>query len=95
MSPGTPGGPSHPSFRALVGAILNFSIWFAVHTIFGAVSEQHRFGVRLLIPDWATIDVVALSIAAAALVAMFRFKVGMLPTLAASAAAGLLYRLVV
>ena len=76
---------------AVVGVILNLSIWFALHTLFGTVTEHHVGGLRLLVPVWATIDPAAAVIAAAAMVAMFRFHVGMIPTLAASAAAGLLY----
>ena len=36
--------------------ILNLSIWFALHTLFGTVHEQHVYGMRLLVPEWATID---------------------------------------
>lgn len=75
---------------AIVGVILNLSIWFALHTIFGTVSETHAHGVRLLVPNWATLDAAALFIALAALVAMFRFHVGMIPTLAASVGMGLI-----
>jgi len=76
---------------AVVGVILNLSIWFALHTIFGDVDERLVGPVRLLVPDWNTLDPAALAIALAALVAMLRFKVGMIPTLVASAAAGLAY----
>jgi chromate transporter len=75
---------------AVVGVILNLSIWFALHTMFGTVTEQQFGPLRLLVPGWSTIDLVAVAIAAAAMVAMFRFHVGMLPTLAASSAIGLL-----
>jgi chromate transporter len=80
---------------AVVGVVLNLSIWFALHTIFASVTESHVWGMRLLFPDVATVDATALMIAAAAFVAMFRFKAGMIPTLAASALIGLLYRLFV
>jgi chromate transporter len=75
---------------AVVGVILNLSIWFALHTMFGTITEQQFGPLRLLVPGWSTIDLVAVAIAAAAMVAMFRFHVGMLPTLAASSAIGLL-----
>jgi chromate transporter len=61
---------------AVVGVILNLAVWFALHVIFRGE------------PGLATLDPVALGIAAAALVAMLRFHVGMLPTLAASALLG-------
>ncbi len=66
---------------AVVGVVLNLAVWFSMHTLFAEVVEQRRFGVRLLIPDATTIDSAASIIALGAFVAMFRFKVGMLPTL--------------
>src|SRR5262249_37936715 len=76
---------------AVVGVILNLSIWFALHTMFGTLSEQHRYGMRLLIPNWMTIDLMDVAIAVAAMIAMLRFKIGMLTTLAVSASGGLVY----
>jgi chromate transporter len=76
---------------AVVGVILNLAIWFSLHTLFGRVDEEFLGPLRLFIPQWATLDPVALLIAVAALVALFHFKVSMLWTLAASAAVGLLY----
>ena len=49
--------------------------------------------MTLQVPVWETVDVAALALAAAALVAMLRFKVGMFPTLAISAALGAIYKL--
>jgi chromate transporter len=80
---------------AVVGVILNLSIWFSLHTVFAIVTESHAFGARLLVPDWTTVDITAISIAAAAFLAMFRFKAGMIPTLCVSAAVGLVCHLVV
>jgi chromate transporter len=76
---------------AVVGVILNLSIWFALHTIFARVAERRYGPVRLLVPEWGTIDPMALCISIAALIAMVRYKVGMIPTLAVSATAGLAY----
>jgi chromate transporter len=78
---------------AVVGVILNLSIWFALHTLFGTVNEVHAYRFRLLVPDWATIDMMSVAIAIGALVAMFRLKVGMIPTLIVAAAIGVVYRL--
>jgi len=47
--------------------------------------------LRLLIPDVRTLDLAALVIAAGAFLALFRWKLGMLKTLAASAVAGLVW----
>jgi chromate transporter len=50
--------------------------------------------MRLLVPQWSTLDPVAAAIAVAALVAMLRYHVSMLTTLGASAAAGLIWYLI-
>ncbi|HEX6962732.1 MAG TPA: chromate efflux transporter [Lacipirellula sp.] len=80
---------------AVVGVILNLSIWFALHVLFETVDEQTLGPLRLLIPDWRTVDPVAVAISIAAFVAMFRYKIGMLTVLSASCAAGLAYTLLV
>ncbi len=80
---------------AVVGVVLNLAVWFSLHTLFGQVEEVRRLGVRLLLPVWSTLDPAALVIAAFAFLALFRWKLGMLKTLAASAAAGLVWVLVV
>ena len=72
---------------AVVGVILNLAVWFALHTLFGQTRPLWSGG-----PDWpvlATINWPGAVLAAGAMVAMLRFKVGMLPTLAACALAGL------
>jgi chromate transporter len=50
-------------------------------------------GLRLLVPVWSTVDWLAVVLAAGAFLALFRFKLGMMKTLAASAAAGLAWHL--
>ena len=80
---------------AVVGVILNLAVWFSLHTLFAEVAEVRRLGLRLLVPAWGTLDPAALVIAAGAFLALFRFQLGMLKTLAASAAAGLLWYLAV
>jgi len=76
---------------AVVGVILNLAIWFGLHVIFAAVGEMHVAGLRLLVPDWGTLNVFSLILTVGALVAMLRFKVGMIPTLATTAALGVAY----
>ena len=78
---------------AVVGVILNLAVWFALHTLFADLREVWVGGVRFWLPDWRSLDVPSLVLAVAAAVAMFRFKAGMLPTLAGSALAGCAYRL--
>jgi chromate transporter len=79
---------------AVVGVILNLAVWFALHTLFGKVDEVVWNGVRLFVPVSETVDLAAIAIAALASLALFRFKLGMIPTLGLSAGAGLLYYLV-
>lgn len=76
---------------AVVGVILNLAVWFALHVGFGTVREIELAGVRLFWPDWATMNWASLFLTAAALIAMLRFRVGMLPTLLAAAGLGILY----
>ena len=78
---------------AVVGVILNLAVWFALHVLFGQVREEHLGALRLLLPDPASLDPVALLLALAALVALLRFRVGMLPVLAGAALCGLIWRL--
>jgi chromate transporter len=73
---------------AVVGVILNLAVWFALHTIFSDVQETTAAGLRLWLPAWQTIQWPSLVLAAGAAIAMFRFNVGMMPTLAASALLG-------
>ncbi len=78
---------------AVVGVILNLAVWFALHVIFERVDEVYANGLRLYIPDVTTLDVASLVIAVAAFVALFRFKLGMIPTLFLSALVGLVYHM--
>jgi chromate transporter len=80
---------------AVVGVILNLAIWFALHTLFGQVVQIHGYGFSLGVPVLASVNWPALTLSAGAMVAMFRFKAGMLPTLAACSALGALYYLAV
>ncbi|WP_460452620.1 chromate transporter, partial [Alsobacter sp. SYSU BS001988] len=73
---------------AVVGVILNLAIWFAVHALFRELRPVSTLGLRFDMPVLASVDLWALALSIAAIVAMFRFKVGMIPTLAACSAAG-------
>jgi chromate transporter len=74
---------------AVVGVILNLALWFALHVLFGEVEILQIGLLRLQMPVWATLDIGALVLAAGALIAVLRFGVPMIPTLAASAVAGI------
>jgi chromate transporter len=79
---------------AVVGVILNLAVWFALHVLFARVDEARAGPLHLQVPDWRTLDPASLLIAIGAAVAMFRFRWGMLPTLAAAAAVGVAVRLI-
>jgi chromate transporter len=78
---------------AVVGVILNLTVWFAINVLFARVETVRWHGVRLYVPELGSIDWAALALAAAAIVAMLRFRLGMIATLAAAAALGGLYHL--
>ncbi|AOO83030.1 chromate efflux transporter [Bosea vaviloviae] len=74
---------------AVVGVIMNLALWFGLHVLFRQV---RRVELLFASPDWpvlASLDWRAALLSAAAMVAMLRFKTGMIPTLAACAAAGM------
>ena len=74
---------------AVVGVILNLAIWFAIHTMFREVSPVRGYGLSFDAPVLASADLWALALSAAAIVAIFRFKTGMMWTLAACSAVGI------
>ncbi len=74
---------------AVVGVILNLAIWFAVHTIFADVFRFSAGPLALDLPVPSSVNPWALLLSAAAILAVFRFKAGMIPTLAATSAAGI------
>jgi chromate transporter len=75
---------------AVVGVILNLAIWFAIHTLFHATVPVHSLGLSFEAPVLGSVAPWALALSVAAAAAIFRFNVGMLQTLGACAAAGLL-----
>jgi chromate transporter len=77
---------------AVVGVILNLSIWFALHTVFRDTFPIRSFGLSFDAPVLSSIDLPALALAIAAATAIFRFNIGMLTVLAASCGAGLALR---
>lgn len=78
---------------AVVGVILNLSLWFAMQTLFRQVGESVAGPVRMSWPVWNTVDVPALSIAVVAMVAMFGLNQGMVRVLALCAVLGFAVRI--
>jgi chromate transporter len=73
---------------AVVGVVLNLATWFAIHSLFRATVHVGAFGLSFDAPNFASVDPWALALSLAAAIAIFRFKVGMIPTLATCCAAG-------
>ncbi|MBN4097918.1 chromate efflux transporter [Methylobacterium sp. OT2] len=78
---------------AVVGVILNLAVWFALHTVFAEKRPFAAGPVRFDVPVPSSLNPWALALSAAAVLAVFRLKVGMIPTLAACSAAGILLHL--
>lgn len=77
---------------AVVGVILNLTVWFALHVLFRDVGELNLGWLRPAWPDFASLDWRAALLSAFAMLAMFRWQVGMLPALAMCGAAGLVLK---
>jgi chromate transporter len=74
---------------AVVGVVLNLAIWFALHTIFREVRPVRGYGFAFDMPVLASVEPWALALSVAAIVAIFRFKVGMITTLLVCSAVGI------
>ena len=79
---------------AIVGVVLNLAVWFAMHTVFGSVRDFREFGMHLQIPVWQTLNIPSLFIAAFAILAIFRFKMGVIKTIGCSVGLGVIYNLI-
>jgi chromate transporter len=73
---------------AVVGVVLNLAVWFAIHSIFRETIPIRVFPLSFDAPNFTSINPWALALSVAAAIAIFRFKVGMIPTLAGCCAAG-------
>lgn len=74
---------------AVVGVILNLSVWFALHVIFRKVDDVQAGPLHLAVPDLASLDGTAAALALLAAVMLFRFHAGVVTTLAVCAALAL------
>jgi chromate transporter len=72
---------------AVVGVILNLSLWFALHVFFAKVEPVWHGPLRLWLPDPSTLDVEAVLLACLAALLLLRLKLGIVATLAISASA--------
>jgi chromate transporter len=74
---------------SVVGVILNLAIWFGMHVVFDEVRMVTAFGLNLDVPVWGSLNLAAAGLLLAAIVAVFRLRLGTLTVLLGSAVAGL------
>jgi chromate transporter len=75
---------------AVVGVILNLSVWFALHVLFADVSVRALGPLRLFVPDLATINWVTLILSGLAVVLLVVLRGGIALTLGICAGLALL-----
>jgi chromate transporter len=80
---------------AVVGVILNLAVWFGIHVVFHQTLPWSGYGLSLDLPVPGSLDPVAATLAAAAAVARFQLRIGVIPTLLACSAAGVVLQLTV
>ena len=78
---------------AVVGVILNLSLWFALHVIFGKVTATWYGPLQIWTPELASLNIEALALAIIAAALLFGLRVGIAGTLAVSAGAALTWSL--
>jgi len=79
---------------AVVGIILNLSLWFALHILFGRVDAEWHGPLRLWTPDLSSLNVEVVLLTALAAVLLLVLRLGILSTLAIAAAASLAWSFV-
>ena len=78
---------------AVVGVILNLSVWFALHVLFGKVQEMHAGPLRWYAFDPLALDLRATALAAIAAVLAFGLHRSLIEVVAIMAALGVAARL--
>ena len=66
---------------AVVGVILNLTVWFAIHVLFASVGERFAGPLRLLVPDPASFSWLAAAFSVLAVVLLFVMHRGVATTL--------------
>lgn len=79
---------------AVVGVIVNLALWFALHFLFAEISLWRGLGMRLDVPVWASLNLPALVLTIAAIIAVFALRAPMLAVLGGTALAGMVWKLV-
>jgi chromate transporter len=79
---------------SVVGVILNLSVWFALHVLFGQVTEMHAGWLRWYAFDPFALDLRATALAVAAGVLAFWLHRSLIETVVVMAALGIAVRLI-
>jgi chromate transporter len=79
---------------AVVGVILNLTVWFVLHVLFADVTEARAGPLRWYAFDPLSIDLKSLGLALLSALLAFRFGWGLVQLIVAMAAAGIVVRLV-
>ena len=74
---------------AVVGVILHLGLWFAFHYLFARQWDLDLGLLKTSLPDLVSINWIALGLTAAAIVGLFRFKVGAITLILFTGLAGL------
>jgi len=75
---------------AILGVILNLTIWFSSHVLFSEQRTVDNLGFNFQLPVFTSIDLYALAITLIAFIAMQYYKLGMIKTLFFSTILGVL-----
>ena len=76
---------------AVVGVIAYLAIWLGMHVLFSRLSDHAVGPFRVTLPDPASIDPMVVGLSAFAALLLFAVRLGLIPVLALSAAAGLAF----
>jgi chromate transporter len=74
---------------AVVGVILNLSVWFALHVLFEKLTHITTPPLNIWLPDLASVNLLSLLLAVAAALMLLKFDLGVVRTILVSALAGL------
>jgi chromate transporter len=80
---------------AVVGVILNLTVWFALHVLFGRVEEMHIGPLRWFAFDPLALDLKASALAIVAAVLAFGLHRGLIEVVAVMAALGVVVKLMI
>jgi chromate transporter len=79
---------------AVVGVITNLAVVFATSVLFEESSVRTPFGHEIAVPQWSSADLLAIAVAAAAFVAILRYRVNVVWVVLVAGAIGLVRSLV-